>query len=520
MMIRIRHNFPVPLAILIATLIWVHSPPGVVASDMGASRLVVFPFRVEAPGQRQELEQFSEHATRRVKEAVGLPGQDLTIETEEAVRKLLGGQPAPGTQEEAIRLGNRAEVDFVVFGEVSSSGSQYRLRGVMWDVREDRVMVSSDFRVGNIHGLPAALQVFISGINKRLHGAPSLPFYRAGGSEPGSKGLFHRVHASGGQRRQHTAWCSSPIAGDLRSVDIGDLDGDRKNETVILERNGLTIRRFEAGKLRTLTQFARPPDSYVNADVADLDGDGVAELIVCAVSQNRMYSAIFRYKDRNLAVMAEFPDLILRTIEQSDGKTILVGQRTDVENMFSGEMVRFMVHGSTASPMGRAVLPPGTLLLSYASGRVGRDSTFVQVMLNQDQRLMVFDRENRLLAGDTDELYGVNRRLSLKSDGTGKEITIPGRIVISDTNGDGSNEILLIRHDGSSSVIQDLAWEEGRLKLKWSTVEADGLISDFSIRDFKNDGSRSLVLLLVQSNPLSSLLGASRSTVHAYDVQP
>jgi len=58
------------------------------------------------------------------------------------------------------------------------------------------------------------------------------------------------------------------------------------------------------------------------------------------------------------------------------------------------------------------------------------------------------------------------------------------------------------------------------LGVKWRTVRSPGIISDFRVRDFKNEGIRSLILLLIQSNPWAALIGGTRSTVFAYDLLP
>ena len=109
---------------------------------------------------------------------------------------------------------------------------------------------------------------------------------------------------------------------------MGDLDGDKKNETVLLEQRGITISRFEGGSLTTLTQFSQPPAAYLSAEVEDLDGDGVAELLLCYQTPSGIESSVVRYINRNFKVIAKFPNMILRTVRESgeDNKRILVGQ--------------------------------------------------------------------------------------------------------------------------------------------------------------------------------------------------
>ena len=286
---------------------------------------------------------------------------------------------------------------------------------------------------------------------------------------------------------------------------------------------GITISRFEDGSLRPLTQFSQPPQAFLSAQAEDIDGDGICELILCCETPSGLESSIIRYKDRNLRVVKKFPNMIVRAIQDpsAQGGNLLVGQRTDTKNVFSGEMVLFRVNGDEVTEDGTIALPPGTLLLSYVSGRLGKDSTFVQVILNQDQRLMVFDGENRLLAQVNERLYGLNGRIRVNQNGRPLVITLPGRMIIADTDGDGENELLLIRMShGPGSVIEDLVWRANQLTSNWKTIGTGGLISDFRIQDFKNVGHRSLVVILLKSDYFLSFSGRAYSVVFAYDLAP
>ena len=101
------------------------------------------------------------------------------------------------------------------------------------------------------------------------------------------------------------------------------------------------------------------------------------------------------------------------------------------------------------------------------------------------------------------------------------DISLPGRILIARATGGsgGENELMVIKQAQGRSVIQALEWDGKELGEKWRTVESQGIISDFRIRDFKNEGLRSLVLMLVKQNPFAALTGP-RSVIFAYDLVP
>ena len=259
---------------------------------------------------------------------------------------------------------------------------------------------------------------------------------------------------------------------------------------------------------------------YLSAEVEDLDGDGQSELIICYQTPKGLESEIFRYDAGSLRSLGKHANIILRAIPDPfrDNKLILVGQRTDLSDMFSGKMIRFRVDRKQIAPVGELDLPPGTLLLSYTSGKMGRDAQSLRIILNQDQRLMVFDLDNRLLYSNMERLFGLSRSVRLSNNDSPKTVVFPGRLLLVDTDGDGENELLTIKQTGQGSYIQDFIWDGINLVAKWNSVESQGIITDFRVRDFKNDGTKSLVLLLVKHNPLLAFFGGPRSVVFAYDL--
>jgi hypothetical protein len=491
------------------------------ASAAAPAKIVILPFQVTSGEQEKELLSFSQHADRRIRSALGLLGGAFTVADEPTIEKLLKRFPSVTGDDQARAAAAEAGADLVVYGFLLGGDSQFQFRGVMWDMRAERANVSIDLKVSNIHALPGVLEVFVKSITRQLHGSPNLRFYKAQPDREGGFSASGTLRTAVDFQRQSGPWISPEIQGALSSVDMGDMDGDGRNETVFIDKSEVSIRRFENSNLRTLTQFSESPATYLSAEVEDLDGDGVAELVLTYQTPSGLESAIVRYVNRNFKVIARLPHTILRTVEDPENQDnrILIGQRTDVADMFSGEMKRYELVGNELTASGKALLPPGTLLFSYVSGRLGKDRDLVRVILNQEQRLTVFDSENRLLCTALDRIYGVERRISIPAQKGQRTVALPGRLLIADTDGDGENELLLIKQRGQTSVIQGLSWDGAKLSEKWRTVGSNGIISDFRIRDFKNEGIPSLVLILIKPDPFVILTGP-RSVVYAYDLIP
>lgn len=519
-----RRTQIVSFAALFALHLLVLAAPPRIEADTGAvARILILPFQVKASGDAEkDLGEFKDHVDKRLRQVLAMLGDSVKLETEEATRLMVRSRGGIDTEQEAIWLASETGTDLVIFGTLSKENAQYRMRGIMWDLRQRRLSVSTDLQVPNIHGLPGVLEMFVGNVAKRIHGSPHLPLYKAGPEAPTGNSPADRLHVLANLPRHTGPWRSPDISTALRALDIGDLDGDSKSEIVLVDDSTVTIRRFEDSGLRTLAQFSEPPVQYITAQVEDVDGDRVAELLLCYRSSRGIESAIARYVNRNFQVVVRLPQVILAAVPDAvdEKKKCLLGQRTDVKDIFTGEMIRFRLEGNEAIPERTVNLPQGTLLLAYTAGRLGKPARALQIVLGQDHRLMVFDRENRRLSHLTDQLFGTDRSVRISGKDGQRDVIFPGRLVIADTNGDGENELLVVKESTRGSLIQALVWDGSGLALKWRTVASPGVISDFRIGDFKNQGLPALVLLHVKTSPFLALTGGVRTAIFAYDLVP
>lgn len=488
-------------------------------------KVITLPFSLLSGASDDELKSFCDHATDTVKSIVNSMGNAVTVIPDSAFEKFMKDKVPFKDDKEAVKLAQKVGAEMAIFGFLSREDNQYRMRGLMWNVAANKPTVSTDIRVDNIHALPSALNMFAAAISKRLTGVPKLEFYKSEGMSPAAT-LPSRnpaLMSLPGRSSQPLAppWRSPEMSMGIASVTVGDLDGDGKNEVVFLDENGITISRFEDGGLKPLTRFSQAPAIYVSAEAKDLDGSGIAELILCYRTLSGFESAIIQYRGMNLKVVDQIPDVILKVIsEPVDGKEkqLLVGQRIDSSGMFSGKMERYEFKDGKLKRVGEIDLPPGTFLLSYASGRFGPDNQFLRIILSQDQRLMAFDQDNRLVATKLDKLYGLHRRIRLYKQGQSPvDIEMPGRILISNSQGVGQNEILVTKQSEAGSAIEALGWNGKQFVEDWRTVNSPGIISDYLITDFKNEGIKSLVLVLVNPMFFKSITGY-RSVIFAYDI--
>jgi hypothetical protein len=484
-------------------------------------KVLILPFQISPGRHEDDLRAFAEHVNKRLRSAVEQLNDKYTVQTRQVVDNLLKEKSWPENDAEAQELAVQTGSDYVLYGYLAEEKGTYSIRAVMWDLRRSRQAVSTEMKVGNIHGLPQILELFVAAVGKRLYGGALPTFYKSEPLSTASTEPQRRLPFRHDLPQNSGPWRSPAIAAELWGLAVGDLLGDRKNELVLLDEGGLSISRLENAELKPLTQFSRAPARFLAAEVADLDGDGIDELILCTLTPQGIGSTIVKYKNREFQILQTLPHTIVRTVSDPDsGKPrLVVGQRTDSPDIFTGEMVRFALQDGQLTPDGTMMLPPGTFLLSYADGEMGKEKGFLRIILNQDQKLMVYDRENRLLFEATDRIYGLERGTVGPLNAGGKRIFFPGKLMITDTSGAGQNELLVVKQSRGASAIHALVWDGAQLEEKWKTIASRGIISDFTVQDLKNEGVRSLALILVEPSPFPALT-RSRSIVFAYDLVP
>ncbi len=484
---------------------------------VSAAQILVLPFVTDQ--DNEELRTFRDFVEKTIKASLSANNIHQVVAQSKIseITDKLG--PVRG-EASAIQIGSASDSDLLIYGVLSADASGYYIKCSLYDLRSDKMNVTTEHKVSNIHQLPGIVELFLGAVQKRLQGSPKLPLYRAEGNTATALTGAARPTVLVDVSKKSGPWRSPEIASSLAGVEIGPLLGISKNETLFLEDAGITISRFEDGGLKQLTQYAQFNATHLSLETADIDGDGIDEIILCYQTQAGIESCILKYVQQNLQVVDRIPNVLLRTIPEpaKGSRTILVGQRTDVADMFTGAMIRYAVESGKVTENGTLYLPPGTLITSYDSGVIGSSEKPLRAILNQDRRLMIFDEENRLLVGGGDKERGTDRKVRIPYKNTYREFILPGRLQITDLKGEGRNDLLVIKNSSGAGAIEALTWDGSQLTEKWKTIRSAGVITDFKIGDFKNQGTKSLVLIL--QKPHFLVFTNTHSIIYAYDLAP
>jgi TolB-like protein len=133
-------------------------------------------------------------------------------------------------------------------------------------------------------------------------------------------------------------WRSPRINGAITSVAVGDIDGDGKNELVVLLPNALRIYRLAGEHFALIYEYKNgPTGTYLFVDVADICHTGRPQIFVSNLNNKLADSFVLQWQDGGLRMISKPQNIYYRTQQRPGGQGhMLLGQRTAVDTPFFG----------------------------------------------------------------------------------------------------------------------------------------------------------------------------------------
>jgi hypothetical protein len=312
---------------------------------------------------------------------------------------------------------------------------------------------------------------------------------------------------------------------EIKGLDIGDVDGDKKNELIMMDRHNLYIFNYDGEKLKLFLKVERGSEhNFLTLDVADVNRNGVAEIIVTSVVEDDLRSFILEYEEGKFKKIAENENWYFRVLDHPKEGPLLMGQRMSNEGLPSGPIYRFIWKKKSFERGPKMDFPREAKIFGLTVADLRSQGTFDNVILEDSDHLSIvsadgkFSWRSRVRYGGTKNYYDTKKKPKDPGDypteGPGWRVFIPGRIIAKDLDGDGLKEVIINRNQRTSRLtdrtrnfdmgeIYSLVWQEGYLDTQWKTREINGYISDFQLRDVDNDGDEELVVAVVDLGSIS-----------------
>jgi hypothetical protein len=338
-------------------------------------------------------------------------------------------------------------------------------------------------------------------------------------------------------------WKSRKFKTQIKGLSIGDVDGDRRNETVFINGKKIFIYRHSADSFEKIREIqGKSYDNFISVDVADINNNGKSEIFVTNLSGNkRLRSFVLEWNGTQFEKIIYNANRYYRVLnESSHGHNILLGQKRGVDSIFFNGIYELKWNKDKYAPADRQIVPKWMNVYSFNYGDVLNNGQEMIIAFTHNDHLLIIDK-NGNEEWTSSERYGgsvtyfedfsesgSNKNRRTDDPKAMKYIYLPQRLHIVDLDKDGKKEVVVVRNIDAagrlfsrlrmfkSGHIECLIWDNFGLYQKWKTREISGHISDYVIGDIDNDGQDELVFSVVAKT--GSVFGKARSFIVSQDI--
>jgi TolB-like protein len=532
------------------------------ASAAEPARVLILPFNIHADKDLAYLKKgVAEMLASRLAlkdKIVVVASTDSSLKTEEI--------PETIDAAAALSLGAKSASDYVLFGSLTVLGNNVSTDASFFDMHQKQPLLTFS-EVGEAQGeVISHINLLAVRIKDEVFGRKTLatrpPVAQSSPKpESGSTGRMHpeklldkeagmgimdSEDSSSSSEVTATLWKTQTFKIEIGGVAIGDVDGDTNNEAVFISNKQIFIYRYANRRFKKIAELKGPrpdslggidigvenPDTFIGVDVADINGNGTAEIFVTSLSEtNRLNSFVLEWNGTEFKTLTKDENWYYRVIKVSQKDLpMLLGQKGGFTDAFSGPVyalgwdnVRYVTEEKQRLPKWVKVYG-----LTYGDAlNEGQDSVLA---IRKNGTLSILDKDGQE-EWTGDETYGGSNIYLLSpaemkaakkegrlDDPTAlKGLYLQQRIFVTDLDKDKKNEVIVVKnHDVSrgtfhryrkftSGHFEGLVWDNVGLRNKWKTRKFTGYISDYDVSDFDNDGTDELVFAVkaTSNNPLA-----------------
>ena len=462
------------------------------------------------------------------------------------------------TPADLLAVGKKVNADFVVWGSITKIGSSLSIDGKMLDIAANKSALNITAQCPTMDDVIPKMNDFAQRITTHILGAPpqtiaAMPTAKEmivsrppspqaareaeiiSGMGGGRKGTFTSsinpdfINAAQPLNRK-TFWKSQQFSNEFRGMDIGDVNGDGLNETVIIDSHNVMIYQKKGNEFKLIQQIpGKAYNYYVSLDVADINGNGIKEIIVSSYTGQQVNSFILEYRNGKFQTMASDLPWFMRVIDNGSGIPLLLGQRRGIDMPFDTQIYEIVWKNGAYEEGPKMRIPQGLSVYGLTLDKLGSSGPEKIITLNSDDYLCIFEQTDKPLSKvvifggsseylwKSDEQFGGSNTYiepmtgSNRTDDTNVKQFINLRILAYDTNRDGKREIIVVKNLSSSSrmfqnlklftaaEVYNLEWEGMGMVENWRTKKISGYVADYQFKDIDNDGENEVVLALVLS---------------------
>jgi TolB-like protein len=475
-------------------------------------------------------------------------------------------------------LGKKLNADFVVWGSITKIGNSLSIDGKLVDIAAYKAAVAITAQSSTMDEVIPKINEFAQKIESHILGIPP----SAAGPSPAQQQIIvsrqppppqatreaEIISGMKGNKKgtftasmnpdfinaaqpldSKTFWKSQELPYEFRGMDIGDVNGDGVNETVMIDANSVFIYQKKGEQFNLIQKISgKSYENFIALDVADINQNGVKEIIISSYTGKILTSRVIEFRDGKFTTIASDLRWFLRVINNASGVPILLGQRMGMDKAFNTPIYEIKWQNGEYREGQKMRIPEGLSVYGLTLDRLGASTTEKIIALTQDDYLYIYDQTDKPLSkvatfGGSNELvwksedvYGGSNTYIDPLSGSSQMVTenevegayINLRIVTYDTNKDGKREIIVVKNISptartfqriklfTSAEVYDLEWDGMGMVENWRTKKISGYVADYQFKDIDSDGENEVVLCLVMTTG-ASLKG--RSVIVSYSLK-
>ncbi len=326
-------------------------------------------------------------------------------------------------------------------------------------------------------------------------------------------------------------WHGPRMHGQPIGVDVGDFDGDGKNDIAICFKDRLVVAKIEQGQFTPLADYAFGVyGDALSLDVMDLNNDGRLEFYVSVVLMNSVRSVVLELQGKKLVrVIAQVP-YFLRKIQLGSEGYVLLGQELNPNLLehdkdLAGPIFRVSREGNHLQRAGDVVLPNTLTLYGFVPFESAGRPLIANININS--RLQALEMGGASI-WESFEHFGGSEASFERPDGLyemGSRYAFlktriergPNQTVLVPVN--EGNHLFGAFRQYNNSHLRAVAFDGYAMVERWRTKPQGGYLADFRLADADNDGTDEIVMLVMFSHGSRLRTRDGNTTLLIYEMQ-
>ena len=474
-------------------------------------KVAILPFLIHS---QENLDYLREGIYDILLSRITVEGRMMVVERSIVERALMEEKPMRLDEAVATKIGMRVGADYIVLGSLTKIGNYISLDARLISITEEKPALGVYTQHKGIDDVMVKIGDFAQDIGYKILGRRATVGRPTESKQPyiiQQRRDIGRIEPEGLAFKK-----SQNFSFEINGLDIGDVDGDKKNELVVMDDHNLYIFKYDGEKLNLFQKIETGfHNNFLTLDVADVNRNGFAEIIVTSVVEDTLRSFILEYEEGKFRKITEKAGWYFRVLDHPKDGSILMSQQMGSDGLFVGPIYQMRWKNKSFEKGPKMPFPKDINIFGFTMADIlGRGKPEI-IAFDQFGRLNILAEDGKMLWRSSDRYGGTNNFYDTKKKGVvgfrqGESppwrVYIPGRILIKDLDGDGIPEIIINKNEFATGKIiervriyekgefYNLVWEQDGLTTQWKTREIKGYIADFQVKDIENNGEEELVV--------------------------